>query len=271
MSKTTKLTLSSKVCNYISRKRSASSCDEARSKDKDVVNRSSLTLSSSMNDDGGAVELHPLNNVKLIPVDCSFQAVTEQKKCAILLPDMLRKHRKGNGSRNVTVVFVIRHPGCGGCREHGVQLTELYATENIDCIGIVKETSPDVHEALLEFYQDYFRFPLYRDEKWLLYEELGNRRLSTWQLLASNPKLTRRFKKNNMKTKAFGGDCFTQGGILIFDKKRNLRFTYRENFGELLDMDTLRQAIQAARQPVIEKGAQIWEIDESTQFDASEN
>jgi hypothetical protein len=109
-------------------------------------------------------------------------------------------------STDVVVVFIIRCAGCGSCREHALQLTELSKQEDSTCVCAVKEIAPkkvvkkakqaqhlpsipnlqdsssshssnrnndggtiindDDREALLDLYQNYFRFPIYKDEKW---------------------------------------------------------------------------------------------------------
>lgn len=255
--------LKSTEFSIMHRSGSSPCCDVASRKEMDDSMKKSLSVQD--------VDQQVLQKVKLTPIDCSFNLVTEKSSHhAMLLPDVLRKRRKVS-SRDVIVVFVIRRPGCGACREHGLQLTELYATEQIDCIGIVKETTPDVHDGLLEFYQDYFRFPIYKDEKWMIYEAMGNRKLTLWQLLSKIPQLTKRFHEKKIKTISTGGDHFTQGGILIFDKKRNLRHVYHETFSEEFDMNVLRRMIQDARKPLTEKQhLSHWDSDDTTICDFSE-
>ena len=144
-----------------------------------------------------------------------------------------------------TAVFCIRRPGCGGCRETGLQLTQLsqeFGSE-MNLFGIIKETGVD-DAALTDFYTDYFSFPLYKDNDWESFRFLGNRKISIWKLLRTAPYAQKRYNKKKIVNIPFGGDIFTQGGILLFDRKGNLQFVYYERYGDELDMEALRFAIR---------------------------
>lgn len=187
-------------------------------------------------------------NISLIPLNSSFGIVTANIHDQQSLHDMIRRRCK-ESKTDIVIVFAVRRPGCGACREHGLQLSELVANDNkITCVGIVKESgSEDVDEGLLEFYQDYFKFPLFKDEKWNIYKAMGNRAVSKISALFHMPKLLQRFRNNRVATRVTGGDHFTQGGILIFDRKGKLQYTYYEEYAELLDMNLIKQAISDIR------------------------
>lgn len=190
-----------------------------------------------------------LYKIPLIPVNCSFDIVTERTTNTIPLKPMTGQERRVVQS-DVTVLFAVRRPGCGSCRFHGRQLTELAKQENICLVGAIKETGVD-DPSLLEFYQDYFKFPIYKDEKWNIYNAMGGRKLSVRKLLGNANKLRKRFRKNAIKNVPFGGDIWTQGGVLIFDKQGELRYCYYEDFGDELNIEELRAAVQAARLPAL--------------------
>jgi hypothetical protein len=186
-----------------------------------------------------------LYKIPLIPVNCSFGIVTEKQDHKIPLQLMTRKETRIAG-RDVTVLFAIRRPGCGGCREHGLQLTELAKQEKVCVVGAIKETGVD-DAALLDFYDTYFHFPIYKDAKWDIYHAMGGRKISTWNLLKNTSQALKRYKEKKIVNIPFGGDLWTQGGVLIFDKGGELRHAFYENYGDEYDMDELRKAIQEAR------------------------
>jgi hypothetical protein len=164
---------------------------------------------------------------------------------------MTNKERKVAQS-DVTVLFAVRRPGCGACRGHGRQLTELARLENVSLVGAIKETGVN-DPALLEFYNEYFKFPIYKDEKWNVYTAMGGRKISIRTFLANGNRMRKLFNKNQIKNAAFGGDAWTQGGVLIFDKEGDLRYCHYENYGEDFNLEELRAAVKAARFPRIDK------------------
>jgi hypothetical protein len=64
------------------------------------------------------------------------------------------------------------------------QLSQLAAAEGggpkTTFIGIVKEREDN---GILEFYDNYFRFPLFLDPKWNVYKALGARKITRAQSL----------------------------------------------------------------------------------------
>jgi hypothetical protein len=61
----------------------------------------------------------------------------------------------------------------------------------------IKETGVD-NAAHLDFYETYFRFPIYKDPKWDIYHAMGGRKISTWNALTNTAKLLKRFNKKNI-------------------------------------------------------------------------
>ena len=131
-----------------------------------------------------------------------------------------------------------------------MQLSDLVKTmgEGVSLMGVVKpEAVPQ--STLLEFYSDYFPFPLYQDDDWQLFTAMGKRQTSLWSLISNVPKLNNRYNEKGIHNIPFGGDLFTNGGLLIFDSQQRLRFVYFEKYGDELDMEAVEWAIEQARKP----------------------
>ena len=183
-----------------------------------------------------------IGNVKVERLDCSFGVVRVDGD-PLPLRRAVKTERRIQGAA-ATIVFAIRRPGCGNCREHASQLVELAKNfdDKVALVGVVKEIGvADVE--LDNFYQNYFRRPIYRDPDWKVYHMMGNRRLSIVSLLMGHLKNLRRYKRKKIENVPFGGDLFTQGGLLIFDKKGELRYAYDEVFGEELNITAISTAL----------------------------
>lgn len=100
-------------------------------------------------------------------------------------------------------------------------------------------------EELSNFYQKYFRKPIYRDKAWKIYKMMGNRKLSFFSLIKGHLKNLRRYKRKKIENVPFGGDLYTQGGVLIFDEFGDLQYAYDEVFGEELDIKAIQAAVDA--------------------------
>jgi AhpC/TSA antioxidant enzyme len=125
-------------------------------------------------------------------------------------------------------------------------LTQLAAQEKkLALWGIVKETGVD-DAGLLDFYEKYFRFPLYKDAKWMVYKAMGNRKITMKSLMAGLLRSRGRYKKKNID-QTTKGEGWLQGGLLIFDKNGVLRFGSEEHFGHEINIDELTAAIQQCR------------------------
>jgi AhpC/TSA antioxidant enzyme len=194
------------------------------------------------------VDPEMLYRIPCIPVHCGFGVVQVKPESTLPLRNMIQKERRSVGGK-LTVLFAIRRPGCGACREHGRQLTELDQLErDVSFVGAIKEIGVN-DQALLDFYQQYFRFPIVLDKKWEIFKAMGGRQIGLWPALTSYIRLNRRYKSQGIPN-VQGGDIWTQGGVLVFDKDGNLRHTYYDTYGELLDVNVLRAAIREARTPL---------------------
>ncbi|GKY90667.1 hypothetical protein MPSEU_000040100 [Mayamaea pseudoterrestris] len=188
-----------------------------------------------------------LRQIPLIPLNCTFGVVKE--KHPIPLKYALRKETKlGNGTRaKVSVVFVVRRPGCSSCREHGNQLTNLYLEDkSVAFWAIVKETGVE-EQGILTFFSEYFHFPIFKDEKWLTYKAMGNRKLSPLKLIKGFLGNKGRWAKKGIENRLKGGDVFLQGGLLIF-KGNKLRYAYEEDYGKELNISDIRAAVKALQE-----------------------
>ena len=56
-------------------------------------------------------------------------------------------------------------------------------------------------------------------------------------------------------------DGWMQGGLLIFDKRGNLRYVYEENFGDEIDIELLTAAVAEARKNVEESSSSSFQND----------
>ena len=189
-----------------------------------------------------------LGSIRLLPVKFAENVDTASApimECAATSFSGALELEQFSGKDNqVTAVFCIRRAGCGACREHGLQLTELTRQfQNLNEFGIIKETGVD-DKALYDFYADYFNFPIYKDHERDSFRFLGNRKMSVWTLLKAQPKLIRRYHQKGIINIPFGGDIFTRGGVLLFDKAGRLRYIYYERYGDELDMEALTYAIR---------------------------
>jgi hypothetical protein len=224
---------------------SITNCEPSAPAKRTVRVSSDLELSENLR-----VNIPRLYKIPLTSINCGFGIVREKDETKIPLRSMTRRECTFVPQADVTVLFAIRRPGCGACREHGMQLAELAQEDKKVCVvGAIKQIGVD-DAALLEFYQEYFHYPIYKDANWELYKALGGRKMNPLNLLTKAAKLAKRYKKKNIKNVPFGGDLLTQGGVLIFDREGNLRYAYLEKYGDELDLKEIRAAIEAARIPL---------------------
>lgn len=169
--------------------------------------------------------------------------VAKDRMARVLQDIVVDTESPGKQFNLATIVFAIRVPGCGQCREHGIQLSELRNLENVSVKGVIKETGVD-DESLLEFYTDYFKFPLYKDEGLKLYNLIGNKKLDTFTIFSNAKRMHDRVETKGIRSSpTVKGEGLTQGGVLIFDRVGRLRYVYYETFGEELDMEAIRWAV----------------------------
>ena len=128
-----------------------------------------------------------------------------------------------------------------------MQVRELAAKDpKMMLVASVKERGI-ADQSLLEFYQEYFRNPIYQDEKWKIYEAMGRKKLGVFKILKAAFGAHKRISKKGIKGGKDKSEQFIQGGLLIFDKKGQLRFVMDDNPFEEFDMDLLAAAIAEAR------------------------
>jgi AhpC/TSA antioxidant enzyme len=121
--------------------------------------------------------------------------------------------------------------------------------------GVIKETGVD-DKGLLEFFEEYYPHPLYRDQNLDLYKALGDRNLSLpwnpFKLLSGIMSLVTmngRLKEKNIKGN-LAGEGIKQGGIIIFDKEGTPKFAYYEKTGQELPLDDILAAVQAVKRDI---------------------
>ena len=138
--------------------------------------------------------------------------------------------------------------------EYGLQLTELAIDDPRVCIlGVVKEGGNEVNdEAITNFYQRCFHFPLLKDEHWTLFNSLGDVKVNPWSMFKNVVGLLRRTKKKGLTgiPNTRQGDFWTKGGTMIFDQSGELVYTQKEpEYGKLYNMELVRMAVSRARLP----------------------
>lgn len=190
--------------------------------------------------------IQDLRNLSLVPLNCSFGVVSENVKDKMSLRQVIRKERHKSDC-DVTILFAVRRPGCGGCREHAQQLSDFAAQNSgVALVATVKETGTD-DKDILTFYEKYFHHAIYKDPSWGIYKAMGGRKVSGLGLIRGIMNSFKRHQNKKIETTMGQSDGWMYGGILIFDKHGQLCYAYEENFGEELDMDLLAAAVAEAR------------------------
>ena len=185
-----------------------------------------------------------LGNVPLSPIACFDHEVPQKAPETILLSDAVRYECRSVVT-NVTMVLVVRRPGCGACRELAQQISNL-AIETESCaIGIVKPTDQD-GTCLFHFFNDYFKHPIYSDDQGKIFSLLGDRKITSLRYLSMRPKVNKRLVEKNI-SHVTGLDALIQGGVLIFDHKGELRYVFYEEYGDLFDDEKVKEAIFDAK------------------------
>eukprot|EP00525_Craspedostauros_australis_P001055 CAMPEP_0198123264 /NCGR_PEP_ID=MMETSP1442-20131203/37119_1 /TAXON_ID= /ORGANISM="Craspedostauros australis, Strain CCMP3328" /LENGTH=325 /DNA_ID=CAMNT_0043782441 /DNA_START=46 /DNA_END=1023 /DNA_ORIENTATION=+ len=225
---------------------------------------------------GKRIQPERLYQIPLVPVDCRFGVVRDDEDACHPLHSTIKSQRRMQAS-TMTVVFCIRRPGCGSCRDHAQQLVKLVEDLNqqeqemriiansggvvressrrssskraegqkVALVGITKHGQGVDDEAMINFYQTYFqRYPVLKDEQWQTYQALGGRKISLMKLLRMAPRMMRRYEDNNIENVPFGGDIWTQGGVLIFDRSGELRHVQYEEYGKRLDVDEIKTVLR---------------------------
>lgn len=202
--------------------------------------------------------LRSVYQIGLQPLNCSFGVVTE--KAERPLRYCVKKEQRSKQA-SATVVFVVRRPGCNSCREHGQQLVQLVESEaQVALMAVVKEVGVE-EQGILEFYEEYFHYPIYKDPAWKVYRAMGDRRLSIGKLLKRGLAAQGRWSRKGIRNRLKGGDIWVQGGVLVFDRKRRLQFAYEEEYGKQLDVEDIRAAIEAVRRSEEDTTTDAWSED----------
>lgn len=192
-----------------------------------------------------------LSKALLTSLDISSEGVVTPSSTPEPLSQVVSKHTGSCGS----ICFVVRRPGWVLCREHGKQLTDLANNsdtnklmEGFELFGNVKEIGVD-DEGLSKFYNSYFRYPLYKDDDLVTYNDFfGKRKI---KLTTYNPfKLYKGYKEMNKRLadkkieKNMKGEGMVQGGLIIFDKAGKARYAYEEEIGSELVMEDIITALK---------------------------
>mmetsp|Transcript_62819 Transcript_62819/g.152934 ORF Transcript_62819/g.152934 Transcript_62819/m.152934 type:complete len:288 (+) Transcript_62819:86-949(+) len=188
---------------------------------------------------------------KLVPLDLLFSCVNEKEERVGIqgAHEIALKSQVVNArtSAQASVLFVVKRPGCILCHEQGHDLKQLikeFPAESVGAFGCVKEINVD-NEGLLSLYQNHFRFPFFRDTNWNIYKVLGHRRVSIptalWRYRSAKTRWERKGLRGNM---VGSGEGMVLGGVMVFDRKGQLQYAYKEEFGMELPVDEIRTAIQ---------------------------
>ena len=190
-----------------------------------------------------------LRDIPLTPLNCTFGVVNEKEPVPFKSALRTEAVLPGRKRADVSLVFLVRRPGCAACREHGQQLTELAMEDkSVPFWAIVKETGIE-EQGILTFFSDFFHYPIYKDEKWKTYKAMGDRKLTPFQLVKQFLGSKSRWAKKGIPNRFKGGDVWVQGGILLF-KRGKLRYAYEEEFGKELVIADIRAAIKSLQEEV---------------------
>ncbi|KAL3924949.1 MAG: hypothetical protein SGARI_005932 [Bacillariaceae sp.] len=210
------------------------------------------------------------------------------KDTSLISLDLTVGVQEGSATKGSEVIS--KHSGSAGSIAfvHGQQLAAAASgkeLEGFDLFGVIKETGvvragnsvdgglllakvcfphlvffpPQDDEGLAEFYNDYFPYPLYRDEKLDFYRAFEDGKITdsmSWSSILKPWKIYKEFKgmgkrltKKNIKGN-YKGEGLKSGGIVIFDASGTPQYAYKEQTGYELDMDDLLSAAQAVRDGV---------------------
>lgn len=195
-----------------------------------------------------------LYRTELVPLDLRFGLVREEDYRVTLGQanhKVIRQAIVKGPKARASVCFVVKRPGCVLCHEQGRAISQLlteFPDNQVAAWAVVKEINVD-NPGLLTLYQKYFNFPFFRDPNLSLYSALGNRRVG----IVKNPiriiqryiEVRRRLQSKGIKGNIVGnGEGMTLGGILVFDRKGNIRYAYQEQFTREVPIDQIRNALR---------------------------
>lgn len=185
---------------------------------------------------------------RLVPVNIQFDTVTVADSFGEPIQTIVRRECDVVKA-SILVVYAIRHPACGACRDKGRDLANLSnRRDDVTLITTIKETE-GLEESLMEYSAKYGQgYPIYKDKEWTLYDSLGMKRLSLWDMARGITKTTARARAKGITpnlAQVRKGDLLTKGGVFIFDCMGSLfRAIPEPDFGEALDMDAVEAAIE---------------------------
>ncbi|CAB9513710.1 regulatory protein FAM213A [Seminavis robusta] len=212
---------------------------------------SSYSTASSVPDDVYKRLPKMYKSTKLAPVDLKFDMVREEshtvslKKAhkAALRSQVLSGSRKAQAS----VMFVVKRPGCILCHEQGDDLQKLvgeFSNQSVAAFACIKEINVD-DEGLLTLYKNYFQFPFYRDTELSVYSALGDRKVNVVTALRRWYSAKKRWEKKGLRGNMIGkGEGMLLGGVMVFNRKGELQYAYKEQIGLPLPIDEIRTAIK---------------------------
>lgn len=133
------------------------------------------------------------------------------------------------------------------CFEQGQALSELideFPCNQVAAWAVIKEINVD-NEGLLHLYQNFFHFPFFLDSKRALYSVMGDRRITNpFPLFLRYREIRSRLNKKSVKGNMIGaGEGLLLGGVLIFNRKGELRYAHPEIFLQELPVDIIREAL----------------------------
>ena len=183
----------------------------------------------------------------LAPIDLTFHHVRQDPN-EVNLRQAARVAARGAIKAYASVLFVVKRPGCFLCHEQGDDLRKLVAEFPPNAVApwaAIKEINVD-NQGLLDLYENYFPFPFYKDEKLSLYKALGEKRVNLLTAFSRIAKAKRRWKRKGLP----GGDVIGKGegmilgGVMVFNRRGDLKYAVQERFGLELPLDEIRQAVQ---------------------------
>lgn len=118
--------------------------------------------------------------------------------------------------------------------------------------GTVKETGVD-DDGLSEFYNTYYKFPLYRDVDLVTYASFGNKSIlssfTTWnpfKIYRGYKDMAKRLEEKKLEGN-LKGEGLTKGGVFVLDTDGKVVYALEEITGSPLDMDSIEAAMASLR------------------------
>jgi hypothetical protein len=111
-------------------------------------------------------------------------------------------------------------------------------------------------QGLADFYNKYFKYPLYRDVNLDFYRALGDGKFTdpwTWSTMLNPFKVAREVTQLGKRLKDKGiegnyvGEGIKTGGIIIFDNNMKPKYMYKEVPGRELELDDILAAVNSMR------------------------